>query len=47
MRKSIVKKAHKRGLKVFAYTVNSENDIKRMKDLVVDGVFSNYPDRVI
>ena len=38
--------AHKRGLKVFVWTVNDKDDINRMRDLGVDGLFSNYPDRI-
>jgi glycerophosphoryl diester phosphodiesterase len=36
--------AHCRGLKFFVYTVNTEEDMKRMQDMGVDGVFTNYPD---
>lgn len=39
--------AHRRGLKVFAYTVNRPADIHRMDTLGVDGLFSDYPDRVL
>ena len=39
--------AHGRGLKVFVYTVNRPGDMKRMKAMGVDGVFTNYPDRVL
>ena len=39
--------AHRRGLKVFVYTVNDPEDIQRMQALGVDGVFTNYPDRVL
>ncbi len=35
--------AHKRGLKVFVYTVDELEDINAMKHLGVDGIFSNYP----
>lgn len=38
--------AHHRGLKVFAYTVNDPLDIAKLKALGVDGIFSDYPDRV-
>ncbi len=38
--------AHKRGLKVYVQTVNDLDDIKRMKNLNVDGIFSNFPDRL-
>ncbi|MDZ7798191.1 MAG: glycerophosphodiester phosphodiesterase family protein [Patescibacteria group bacterium] len=37
--------AHARGLKIFVWTVNDKDDIERMKNLGVDGLFSNYPDR--
>jgi len=43
----LVADAHRRGLKVFVFTVNEPRDIARMKSLGVDGVFSDYPDRVI
>lgn len=42
-----VEDAHQRGLKVFVYTVNHPDDIERMYQLGVDGVFSDYPDRVL
>lgn len=35
--------AHQRGLKVFVYTVDEEDDIDAMKSIGVDGIFSNYP----
>jgi glycerophosphoryl diester phosphodiesterase len=44
--KTFVEDAHNRGLKVLVYTVNHPEDIKKMYDLGVDGVFTNYPDRV-
>lgn len=39
--------ARDRNLKVFVYTVNHPEDIARMDALGVDGVFTNYPDRVL
>lgn len=42
----LVLEAHRRGLKVFAFTVNEPKDIARMKTLGVDGVFSDFPERV-
>jgi glycerophosphoryl diester phosphodiesterase len=39
--------AHRRGLKIFAFTVNEPKDIARMKTLGVDGVFSDFPERVV
>ncbi|NOS69969.1 MAG: glycerophosphodiester phosphodiesterase [Verrucomicrobia bacterium] len=41
----LVADAHRRGLKVFAFTVNEPADIARMRALGVDGVFSDYPER--
>ncbi len=41
--------AHRRGLKVFVYfiyMVNDLDDIQRMKDLGIDGIFFDYPDRL-
>lgn len=40
-----VSDAHRRGLKVFVYTVDELEDINTMKALGVDGIFSNYPTR--
>ena len=42
-----VEDAHRRGLKVFVYTVNTPADIARMRELKVDGVFSDFPERVL
>ena len=41
-----VKKAHKEGLKLWVWTVNTKKDIARMRKLKVDGIFTNFPDRV-
>jgi len=41
-----VKDIQKAGFKVFTYTVNETEDIQHMLDLGVDGIFTNYPDRV-
>ena len=41
-----VKKAHKKGLKVFVWTVNEPEEIQRFKDMGVDGIFSDFPDRI-
>lgn len=42
----VVAEAHKQGLKVFVYTVNEPADIEHMRELGVDAIFTNYPDRV-
>tara|TARA_B100000676_G_scaffold84630_1_gene84697 strand:- start:2466 stop:3164 length:699 start_codon:yes stop_codon:yes gene_type:complete len=41
-----VEQAHAAGLRVYVYTVNEPADIERMRAIGVDGVFTNYPDRV-
>ncbi len=41
-----VREAHERELKVLVYTVDEPDDMARMRALGVDGVFSNYPDRI-
>lgn len=42
-----VKKIQKEGLKVYTYTVNKLEDIERMKEFGVDGIFINYPERAL
>jgi len=37
--------AHQRGLKVYPYTVNEEDDLLDMQKMGVDGVITDYPDR--
>jgi glycerophosphoryl diester phosphodiesterase len=41
-----VRQAHEKELAVYAYTVDEPSDIARVKDMGVDGIFSNFPDRV-
>lgn len=42
---AFVDDAHKRGLKVFVYTVDKEEDIADLINMGVDGIFTNYPTR--
>lgn len=42
----LIEDAHRRGMKVFVFTVNREDDLEEMHRLGVDGVFCNYPDRL-
>ncbi len=42
-----VGQAHDNGLMVYAYTVNRASDLARMHAYGVDGVFTNYPERVL
>ncbi|MBC8003624.1 MAG: glycerophosphodiester phosphodiesterase [Opitutaceae bacterium] len=39
--------AHARNMNVYVYTVNDPADIARMHGLGVDGVFTNFPERVV
>ena len=38
--------AHNRNLKVYVWTVNDSDHIESMKTFGVDGIFSNFPDRL-
>ncbi len=42
-----VARAHAHDLAVYVYTVNDESAIARCRHAGVDGVFSDYPDRVV
>ncbi|HSI13103.1 MAG TPA: glycerophosphodiester phosphodiesterase [Chthoniobacter sp.] len=39
--------AHRRGLRVFPYTANDPEQIAKLRDLGVDGVFTDFPERVV
>jgi glycerophosphoryl diester phosphodiesterase len=45
--RTFVDDAHLHGLKVFVFTVNDPDHILRMEEFGVDGVFTNYPERVL
>ncbi|WP_214001111.1 glycerophosphodiester phosphodiesterase family protein [Arsukibacterium sp.] len=42
---ALVDDAKARGLKVYVYTVDQTDDIRRLKEYGVEGIFSNYPAR--
>lgn len=42
----LVEDAKRQNLKVFVWTVNEHEDIRRLKEYGVDGMFSDYPDRL-
>lgn len=42
----LVRRAHALGLKVFVYTVNRPRDLARLRKIGVDGVFTDFPERV-
>ena len=44
--RKFVQDAHSRGLKVFVYTVNHPEELAWMRELGVDGVFTDFPDRI-
>jgi len=44
--KELVTDIRKRNLKVFIYTANEEAEIEKIKALEVDGIFSDFPDRL-
>ena len=41
-----VQAAHRQGYRVNVWTVNDPQDMRRMRDLGVDGIITNYPDRL-
>lgn len=41
-----VAKIHSEGFKIYTWTVNEPKDIERMKNFGVDGIITNYPERV-
>lgn len=45
--RELVDDAHARGLGVHAFTANTERDFERMRQLGIDGVFTDYPERML
>lgn len=43
----LVRSVHQQNLSLWVYTVNRLDDIKYLKELQVDAIFTNYPERVI
>ena len=43
----IIQKAHLQGFRVLVYTVNDPNDMKKLLSLGVDGIFTDFPDRLL
>jgi glycerophosphoryl diester phosphodiesterase len=44
--RELITEVHEEGLKVFAWTVNDEHEIERLLDLGIDGIITDYPERV-
>jgi glycerophosphoryl diester phosphodiesterase len=45
--KEFVETAHRLNLKVHVWTVNETEDMKRLLDIGVDGIMTDYPDRFL
>jgi len=43
---ALIDAAHAEGLAVYVFTVDAEEDMRRLLDLGVDGMFSNFPARL-
>lgn len=43
----LIEDAHKHGIKVFVYTVNDPAEMRSLREMGIDGVFSDYPDRAL
>lgn len=43
---ALVNRVHADSLKLFVFTVNTPADIQRMQEMGVDGIFTDFPDRV-
>jgi glycerophosphoryl diester phosphodiesterase len=47
LKRETVEEAHRLGIRVVVWTVNEPADIQRMIEWQLDGVISDYPDRVL
>jgi glycerophosphoryl diester phosphodiesterase len=47
IRRSHIHEAHESGFRIHAFTVNQKSAIQKMLMMGVDGVFSDFPDRVL
>jgi glycerophosphoryl diester phosphodiesterase len=44
--KKLIKRAHKRGLKVYSWVLNTKEGMRKQILRGVDGIYTNYPDRL-
>lgn len=42
----LIKECHSKNIRITPWTVNEEADIRRLKNMGVDGIISDYPDRI-
>lgn len=42
----VVKEVHNEGISINAWTVDNENDMKKLMGLGIDGIITNYPNRL-
>lgn len=42
----LLKECHEKGIKVLPWTVEKVSDMQRLKDMGVDGIITDYPDRI-
>jgi len=47
MTEDYIKAAHKRNLDVHVWTIDDIKDMKRLIEIKVDGIMTNYPDRLL
>lgn len=45
--RELISEVHNEGLKVFAWTVNEDNEIRRLLELGVDGLITDHPEKVV
>jgi glycerophosphoryl diester phosphodiesterase len=45
--KDFVEAAHRRNLRVHVWTINDEAEMRRLIDLGVDGIMTDYPDKLL
>lgn len=44
---ALVERCHSKGIKIVPWTVDDENDMKKLIDLGCDSIISNYPDKLL
>ncbi len=47
MKSTVFRTAHRKGLQLHAWTINEVDDLERILNLNVDGIITDYPDRML